>query len=153
MPAKTKTKIKKKVTKTKSIKREKPEKSFHVSYLAIAIVGLVLLEGLLFSCSTTARWKNASEVLDVSSSVAQCVTDMRVTLAPVVETVNLVNQFYSLSTDAAMELLDLKGSQKGVMEVYNGVSRFYHLASIEMETLLGLDRLTINSAQAAEIAY
>lgn len=152
MPAKTK----KKVTKSQpAIKRKpalpktNPVRSFHVSYLALAIGGLMLIEGLLLNCSSVAAWQDATTVMDMSPAVTQTVEDLKITLEPVAETISTVNQFYSLSADAAMELLDFSGSENTLLEVYNGVSQFYILASVEMETLLTFDSLAINLAQAA----
>lgn len=144
---KAKTKTKSKITKTKIVKAKKTERTFHVSYLALAIVALVLLEGLLFSFASAADWKEGVKVLDVHPAVVQGVDDFEITLSPVAETVNMVNQFYSLATDAAIELLDLRGGEKGMVEFYSGVSQFYMMASVEMETLLGLN--TINPVWAA----
>ncbi len=146
---KAKPKAVKKPTAKKTIRPKAAKKHFHVSYLALAIVGLLVLEGLLFTLSSKAAWQEAVGILDMGPTVAETIDAMEYTFAPMIETVSAVNQFYSLATDAAMELLDLKGSEKELLLVINSVTGFYFQASVEMEHLLGISALTIHSPQVA----
>lgn len=149
-----KAKIKiKKTTKVQTVKKitwvKNTPRHFHASYLAVIIAGLLILEGLLFTFSSQPAWQEGVSVLDMGPGVSQTVNDLAYTLAPVAETVSLVNQFYSLATDAAMELLDLEGSETELLLVINGVTDFYILASMEMEKLLTVSPMTINFPQVA----
>lgn len=152
MKAKTKTKTKKitKATTVKKITRVKNTRQhFHVSYLAVAIIMLLILEGLLFTFSSQAAWKEGVSILDMGPAISETVDDLAYTLAPVTETVSMVNKFYSLATDAAMELLDLKGSETELLLVINSVTDFYIRSSIAMEELITITPITIRMPQVA----
>jgi|SRR3989344_1642295 len=151
-------KTKRKTTKTKAVnqisaaKASKPKtvgKHHKVSYLALAIIGLLVLEGLLFAYSSKPAWQEGVVILDMGPAVTETVDDLEVTLSPVMETVSAVNRFYFLATDAAMELLDLKGSEKELLLVINSVTDFYFLASVQMEHLLDMNHQIINQPQVA----
>ena len=150
MKSKTKTK---KITKAKTVKKftrvKNTPRLFHGSYLAMAIAALLIVEGLLFSFSSQAAWAEGMDILDMGPAVTQVADALAYTLAPVAETVSLVNQFYSRATDAAIELLDLRGSAKELVFVISSVTDFYQQASVAMENLLGISAWTINQPQVA----
>lgn len=147
--AKAKPKAVKKQTAKKTGKAKTAKRHFHVSYLALALVGLLILEALLFTFSSKAAWQDAVGILDVQPGISQTAADLTETLFPVIETVSLVNKFYSLATDAAMELLNLRGSETELLLVIDSVTNFYVQASFAMEELITITPMTISMPQVA----
>jgi hypothetical protein len=138
-------------TKTKIIRKTKRAKHYPAHYLAIVLVGVLILEGVLFSTTTNTDWQKAVTVLDVSKAVIQTQQNMSVMFQPMVDVVVTINQFYQVSASEMTQLLDLSGSHPGseVAFIYNGVSDFYQQASTQMALLLDQ---SANSTWPARVA-
>lgn len=154
---KTKSKIKnKKKSKAKAVKRvSRPRiKKYPTHYLALILAVTLLLEGVLFGITTGSDWKNASQILDVSSGVSEVQIDLTQTFQPMSDLVSSIDQFYQLSAIQMSQLLDLSDSGVGseVAMIYNGVSEFYQQASIQMAQVLDFSSSSSWPAKVAGIS-
>jgi hypothetical protein len=133
-----KSKTKKSVSKpaTKVVRAKKYESH----YLAIALIAFLLLEGIFITSTQAVDWQKGVTVLDISSSVSQTMSDLEVTLQPVIETASNVNQFYQIAATQMMWLLDLSSNNPidQVAQVTNGVTEFYNQATIELAYLFDM---------------
>jgi hypothetical protein len=118
--------------------RKPKEKHFHVSYLALAVAGLLILEGILFSTASAADWKAGVSILNLSQPIQQTSQTFMMTIKPMVETVEGINSFYQQAATAATSLLDLSGQESGMEDIFAVVSNFYDQASQQMAQLIGL---------------
>ena len=127
-------------TKKQSVPKVKRQKIKHYEshYLALILVGFLLLEGLLGSTTTIKDWKQGVAVLDISSAVTQTMSDANIAIQPVLDAVEGVNEFYAQAATEMTALLDLSNSDNfsELEEITNGVFAFYHQASIEMANVL-----------------
>ena|SRR3989344_4813181 len=129
----------KKIKKQKSnIKRSaKPRiKKYPSHYLGLALVALLLLEGILFNVATAADWRYGLELFDMSEAVAEVSQDLSDAVAPQVAVYHGVTDFYNQAADEITPMLDLSDSVQTVGQVWFGVSQFYEQASIELAQLL-----------------
>ena len=127
-------------TKTKpKIKKSKPKK-YEPYYLAIVLAAILLLEGALFSISTSQDWKNAASILDVSGAVVETIHDTASLFTPEATVVSGVNQFYQLAAVQMEELLQVsfENLSSSVEFTYDSISEFYLESSTQMALLLGV---------------
>src|ERR1043166_395912 len=106
-------------------------KKYPAHYLALALIGTLVLEGVLFNISTPADWQVGASVLDMSSAVLELGHDMTTFFQPLADTVSDVNLFYSLGADQMAQVLDMHESFSVVAIFYDGVNEFYERASVE----------------------
>jgi hypothetical protein len=135
---KTQSKTKSLVKKPRAVSRKSKAKHFHVSYLALTIAGLLILEGILFSTASAADWKAGVSVLNLSKPLQQTSRTFMTTISPMVETVQGINSFYDQATTAATSLLDLSAQDTTFADIFVTVKGFYEQASIELAQLVGL---------------
>ena len=126
-------------------------KSYESHYLALALIGFLLLEGTLFSITTTADWQRGAAVLDMSGAISQTVTDVQTVFEPITTAASGVVQFYSLATDQMTQLLDLSGADtfSDITMVTSGVTEFYSQAATQMAQLLDVSSVSSWPASVA----
>ncbi|OGE88063.1 MAG: hypothetical protein A3J07_01705 [Candidatus Doudnabacteria bacterium RIFCSPLOWO2_02_FULL_49_13] len=145
---KTKTKAK---AKSNTIRKIFKSKHYQVYYLALAMTGLLVLEGALFGLTTKADWQEALTIFDFTENLKQTQVQLSTVFAPMIGVVEGVNDFYKQATDAAMPLFDLSGSDNDLAQVVSGVTEFYSQSSIQMASLLDLSA-TIGQGSVAGIS-
>ena len=135
MTKKTKTKNKSKKPASKRIARQK---NYEAHYLALVLIGLLLVEGYLGTTTSLSDWQQGVAVLDMSQAVAQTSSDLAVVFQPVTNTIDGVNQFYAIAANEMAQVLDLSGSDNfaDLGFVTDGVYNFYQQASVQMAGLL-----------------
>src|SRR6185436_9836854 len=135
------------------VKRQKV-KQYESHYLALILVGFLLLEGLLGTMTTIKDWQQGVTVLDISSQVTQTISDANVAIQPVFEAIEGVDQFYSMATTEMTTLLDFSGENNfaELEQVTDGVFAFYDQASIEMAHVLDLSDINTWPARVAGVS-
>ncbi len=149
---KTKSKTKALIKKPKALPRKIKPKHFHVSYLALAIAGLLILEGILFSTASAANWQAGVSVLNMSQPLKHTRQTFMLTISPMVETVEGINSFYQQATTAATSLLDISGQDTGLGDVFAAVKSFYDQASTQFALLMGLPKGAYYMGQVSGIS-
>lgn len=150
-------KIKTKKKKTKQIKKQpyrSKTKKYSAHYLALVLATALILEGVLFGITTGPDWRNAAQILDVSSGISEVQSNLIVTFQPMSDLVSSVNQFYQLSAIQMSQLLDLSDGGIGfeVAMVYGGISEFYRQASMQMAQVLDFSSSSSWPAKVAGIS-
>jgi hypothetical protein len=135
MKSKTKSKSEKSVSTKKSATKQSAG-NYPAYYLAVALAGILLLEGLLLGAATPQAWSEAVQILDVSSSVQAVTADMAFLFEPMFNQVAYTEDFYQMAATEVIYLFDV--SDHDPLVFIKGVSEFYYLASVEMESLLDL---------------
>jgi len=141
-------------TKTTGIRKQKV-KTYEAYLLGIALVVMIVGETALISNSTAADWHAGLSVLDMSPSISQTVSDMKVAFAPVAFTVNSINEFYQASALASAQILDMSSSspdQPSPGEFVYGVNNFYQMAANEMTNVLDLSNYMPSTSSAPRVA-
>ena len=132
--------VKKVVKKSPQLARQKKlrVKKYPAHYLGIILVGLLLIEGVIFGMATEANWQNGYAVLDVHAGVDETSHDVVTVFQPMIDAVDNLNKFYQMTTTEMSKLLDLSSDPPGteVMLIFNGVAEFYGQASIQMTRVL-----------------
>jgi hypothetical protein len=148
MTKKSKSKQKKNTKPTRKVQKTR---QFESHYLALILIGFLLLEGILFSATNQTDWEQGVQMLDVSSAVMQTSSDVSWIFQPVSEAVAGVDQFYQLAATEAMSLLDL--SEDGPIDqmalVTNSVFEFYEQASVELASMLDVSEMSSWPARVA----
>lgn len=142
----------KKVVK-KQIKKPRAKK-YPAHYLGIIILGLLLIEGIIFGMATKSNWQDGIAVLDVRAGVNETSNDVVTVFQPMIDAVDNLNKFYDNATTEMTKLLDLSSDPPGteVMYVFNGVAEFYGQASIQMARVLDTSDFVPWPSQIAGIA-
>ncbi|HEX9502705.1 MAG TPA: hypothetical protein VF974_00065 [Patescibacteria group bacterium] len=141
----------KKVNKKQAVKKAIKDKKYEPHYLAIILVGLLLLEGYFISSTQLSDWKKGMGILDVSTAVTQTTSDLSFVMQPVVDAVSGVDQFYQLSANAMIGMLDMSsdGPTDQVSHVAEGVYQFYQQASVQMADMLDISSVSSWPASVA----
>ncbi|MBX4191842.1 MAG: hypothetical protein KW804_03520 [Candidatus Doudnabacteria bacterium] len=134
----------KKVSKTKKTatkfvaKKVVKTKAYEAHYLAMILLGFLLLEGFLSTSTKMSDWDRGLEVLDMSSSVAQTTSDLEIVMQPIATAFEGVNEFYELAATEMIQILDMSGvnPMEDVVFVTSGVTEFYQQASVELISFL-----------------
>jgi hypothetical protein len=113
------------------------KKSYPVHLLAAVLMVVVFVEGMVFGGATAHDVNTSLQVLDMSASVAQTVSDLQTLAAPVAITVHGVDQFYEMAATETIFLLD-NNIVPNMTEVVDNIIRFYSVASREMALALDL---------------
>lgn len=129
-------------------------KKYPVHYLAVILALALVLEGVLFGITTGPDWRDAIQIIDVSSGVTEVSNNLSTTFQPIADVFSDVNQFYQLSATEMTEVLDLSNSNIGseLELVYNGVSEFYQQASSQMASVLDISSVKSWSGQVAGVS-
>lgn len=120
----------------KNIKPGTRPKHYPVEYFGIALLAFVLIETAMIGNVTSADFKSAMEVFDLSNQVAATSQTFVSAVEPMVTMAADVDQFYQLTAMEVSNLLDLSEQYEDVVLVVSGVNEFYQLASLQMEQLL-----------------
>lgn len=139
---------------TKKTKTKK-QKGYEPQYLLLALVVFLLIEGFLVSNATNTDWQKGLSVLDVSSAVSRIGVDVQIAIAPMIDTVKSVDEFYQLSAAAMTELLDLssRNPMDEVLAITDSINEFYQRAANEMIALLDVTSYQPNVAGAYTSPY
>ena len=155
MATKTKRKTKKtKVSKAVPKPRARTHKKYESHYLALILIGFLLLQGVLMTSTTATDWKAGTQILDVSSAVSSVSSDVADVFSPVVNTFDSVNQFYVQAATAMIPLLDLSSDNpvNDVVTVASSVNDFYQQAATQMASVLDLSSISSWPARVAGVA-
>jgi hypothetical protein len=124
------------------------KKSYPVHLLAAVLMVVVFVEGMVFGGATAHDVNVSLQVLDMSASVSQTVSDLQTLAAPVALTVRGINQFYEMAATETMFLLD-NNIVPNMTTMISDILKFYSIASREMAAALDLsDELYPTSAYA-----
>lgn len=116
------------------------KKDHHPSYLLVALVTLLLIEGILFTNTVSADWREAGSVFDMTGQVREVSADVAMAVQPATDFVIGVNRFYQLSATAMMKPLDISPQSpfEELNLVVDGVIVFYEQTSAQMASLLDM---------------
>lgn len=135
-------------------KNSKRSENHPPHYLALALIALLLIEGVIGTATSAADWQNGLSMLDVTSAVSEVSSDVAKTFEPMVETVLNINLFYGMSTNHMTELLDLSDYDlfEEVNNVVSGVNDFYDQASTQMIAILDFSSTSTWPARVAGVS-
>ena len=134
--------------------KTKKVKHYHAAYLCAAIIGLLLVEGLLISGTGSRDWQTTAELFDATGSITQITEDVTTTIQPMTDLVQDVNKFYQLSADVMMQLLDLSENHpmQQLSLLLDGVNDFYQEASVQMAGVLDMSSASSWPAAVAGVS-
>jgi hypothetical protein len=134
----------------KTIKVSKPKvHKYPEHYLALVLIGFLLVEGILISSTGKADWARGAQLLDVSSAVSQTLSDTALVFQPMADTVAAVHEFYIQAATAMIPMLDISGSLSDAGIVFDGVNEFYQQAATEMTRVLDVSDVSMWPAKVA----
>lgn len=138
---KTKRKKKTKISHRRGQRRQAKKSN---SYLATALMVLLLLVMIAFSLGPQAWETSAYETLNLHESISESFSILNAFLAPIGIAVSDVNQFYQSAATEVMYLLDLSETNTGEELTFfvRGTLEFYDSASIEMAALLDFSEIS-----------
>ncbi len=128
-------------------------KTYEAYLLGLALIALVVGEVGLLNNVTPADLSSGLSILDISNSVSQSVSDVKLTLAPAAFAVDSINQFYEQSAVATTQLLDFSSpGQPSPMDLVYGVNDFYNMASKEVVSVLDLSNYMPSNSNVPMVA-
>lgn len=126
-----KTKKIKKTNKKNQTAPRKKVRSYEAHYLALALIAVLVVEGVAGTYISAADWKSGVAVLDFSSTMPQ-------TLQQINYVFEGVNQFYQIAATEMIPVLDLSNNgpiDNGAL-VASSVYEFYQQSSNQMASLI-----------------
>jgi|GEM_PF-2421056 hypothetical protein len=146
----------KKIKKTKANKikaavpKRKKIRQYEAHYLPLALVALLLVEGFFGTAIHASDWKQGLAVLDISQTVAQTSSDVAMTLRPVGDGYNGVEQFYQVAATQMAQLLDLSQNNPidQVALIGSSVNEFYQQAATQMASMLDFSANSSSSSNS-----
>jgi len=127
----------KKQSKAPAVKKTARARQYEAHYMALILIGFLIVEGLFITQTHTADWQYGAAVLDISTQVA---SDAANVINPVSDVVSGINQFYQIAATEATPLFDISQSDPigDLSFIAGGVSEFYSQAATQMAQLLDL---------------
>ena len=140
--------------KTKQKTKKQKVRTYEAYLLGLAIITVVAAEVGFANYATSSDWHDGFAVLDLSSSVSQTVSDMKVAFAPAGFALESINGFYEQSAVAMTQVLDMSASsdQSSPMDLVYGVNDFYQMATNEMANVLDLSDYLPSASQQPRVA-